>query len=82
METYIHVPKFVFDNPVKDNRDMPLYTYDVVLVSGAISKRLNNAMELSIGLTGQFGGKTLQIHHYNARVLEVLKQLGVEEKTA
>ena len=78
MELYLHIDKFVFDNPIKDNRDNPINKHDVILVSSAISKRLQEAHEMAIGCTKQFNGYW-EIHHYNARVLELLKKWEVKE---
>lgn len=79
-EHFLHIPKFTFDNPVKDQRGNPLYTYDVILVSSAISKRLQDNQEMSIGFTQKYENRCLQIHHYNSRVLSLLEKWKVTEK--
>ena len=75
METYKHIPDYVFQNCIKDNRGLPLYKYDIVLVSTPVSLRLQRMGLMSIGFEG-----SRQIHHYNAQVLTALEKLEVVEE--
>lgn len=75
METFKHIPDYVFRNCVKDNRGLPLYKHDVVLASATISSKLHKMRLMSIGIEG-----ARLIHHYNAQVLTALEKLGVVEE--
>lgn len=75
METFKHIPDYVFRNCVKDNRGLPLYKHDIVLVSSLISTRLQKMGLMSIGIEG-----SRIIHHYNAQVLTALEKLDVVEE--
>lgn len=76
---FYHIENFVFDRPLVDEKGKPLNTYNVILIDADTSLKLQNAHFMSIGFTRKYKKQCLQLHHYDIKIVNLLKKWGYQE---